>query len=59
MDSGESGLSQGVVKFQVVSRLNAILVVSRKPAMLRTAATWISRLDRADTARNSVQVYRV
>ena len=59
MDSGESGLSQGVVKFQVVSRLNAIMVVSRKPAMLRTAATWISRLDRADTARNSVQVYRV
>ena len=35
------------------------MVVSRKPAMLRTAATWISRLDRADTARNSVQVYRV
>ena len=59
MDSGESGLSQGVVKFQAVSRLNAIMVVSRKPAMLRTAATWISRLDRADTARNSVQVYRV
>jgi general secretion pathway protein D len=59
MDSGESGLSQSVVKFQPVSRLNAILVVSRKPALLRTAATWIRRLDRADTARNSVHVYRV
>src|ERR1700731_3515733 len=32
MDSGESGLSQNVVKFQAISRLNAILVVSRKPA---------------------------
>jgi general secretion pathway protein D len=59
MDSGESGLSQNVVKFQAVSRLNAILVVSRKPALLRTAATWIKRLDNADTGRTSVHVYRV
>jgi general secretion pathway protein D len=59
MDSGESGLSQNVVKFQAVGRLNAILVVSRKPALLRTAATWIRRLDNADTARTSVHVYHV
>src|SRR6185437_7448996 len=59
MDSGESGLSQSVIKFQPMSRLNAILVVSRKPALLRTAATWIRRLDHADTARTSVHVYRV
>src|SRR6202795_3319125 len=59
MDSGESGLSQSVIKFQSVARLNAILVVSRKPALLRTAATWIRRLDNADTGRTSVHVYRV
>src|SRR6266481_6142039 len=59
MDSGDSGLSQSVVKFQPISRLNAILVVSRKPALLHTALTWIKRLDHADTARNSVHVYRV
>jgi general secretion pathway protein D len=59
MDSGESGLSQNVVKFQSISRLNAILVVSRKPALLRTAATWIKRLDTADNGRTSVHVYRV
>jgi general secretion pathway protein D len=59
MDSGDSGLSQGVVKFQPVSRLNAILVVSRKPALLHAAATWIKRLDREDTTRNSVHVYHM
>ncbi|MGY4432186.1 general secretion pathway protein D [Bradyrhizobium sp. F1.13.1] len=59
MDSGESGLSASVIKFQPISRLNAILVVSRKPALLHTAATWIRRLDHADTARTSVHVYRV
>jgi general secretion pathway protein D len=59
MDSGESGLSQNVVKFQAISRLNAIMVVSKKPALLRTAATWIKRLDSADTGRTSVHVYQV
>jgi general secretion pathway protein D len=59
MDSGEAGLSQGVVKFQPVSRLNAIMVVSRKPALLQTAANWIKRLDREDSTRNSVHVYAV
>ena len=59
MDSGDSGLSQNVVKFQPVSRLNAVMVVSRKPALLHTAATWIRRLDHADTSRTSVHVYRV
>ena len=59
VDSGENGLSHNMIKFEPVTRLNAILVVSKKPELLRTAATWIKRLDHADTARTSVHVYRV
>ena len=59
MDSGDGGLSQNIVKFQPVSRLNAILVVTRKPNLLKTAETWIHRLDAADTARSGVHVYQV
>ncbi|CCD94823.1 General secretion pathway protein D [Bradyrhizobium sp. ORS 375] len=59
MDSGENGLSQSLVKLQVISRLNAIMVVARKPALLQSAATWIRRLDQADSGRNSVHVYRI
>jgi general secretion pathway protein D len=59
VDSGENGLSQNVISFRSISRLNAILVVSKKPALLRTAATWIKRLDQTDSARTSVHVYRV
>jgi general secretion pathway protein D len=59
MDAGENGLSQNLVKLQVVNRLNAIMVVTRKPALLQTAATWIRRLDQADAARTSVHVYRI
>ena len=59
VDSGENGLSQNMIKFQPMARLNAIMVVSKKPALLRTAATWIKRLDRSDSSRTSVHVYRV
>lgn len=59
MDAGDSGLGQNMVKFQTVSRMNAVMVISRKPALLRTAETWIKRLDSANTLRNSVHVYRV
>lgn len=59
VDSGENGLSQNVIKFQPISRLNAVMVVTKKAALLHTASTWIKRLDHADTARNSVHVYQI
>jgi general secretion pathway protein D len=59
VDSGENGLNQNLIKFQPIARLNAIMVVSKRPEMLRTAATWIKRLDQADTERTSVHVYQV
>src|SRR6185436_17792040 len=59
MDSGEGGLSQSLVKLQPIARLNAIMVISSKPALLKTAATWIARLDKSDTASTGVKVYQV
>lgn len=59
VDSGENGLNQNLVKLQPVARLNAIMVVSKKPALLHTVENWIKRLDRADSTRTSVHVYKV
>jgi general secretion pathway protein D len=59
MDTGEGGLAQGAVKFQAIGRMNAVMVVARKPELLRTAQTWIARLDRSDATSTSVRVYRV
>ncbi|MFL5031081.1 MAG: type II secretion system secretin GspD [Xanthobacteraceae bacterium] len=59
MDAGEGGLSQNLLKLQPIARQNAIMVVTRKPELLRTAATWITRLDTSDTAATGVKVYRV
>src|SRR5580700_3029030 len=59
VDSGENGLNQNMVKLQPVGRLNAIMVVTKRPQLLRTVETWIKRLDRADNTRTSVHVYKV
>jgi len=59
MDSGDAGLGHDMVKFQPVARMNAILVVSRKPEFLRAAGQWISRLDQSDTASTNLRVYRL
>lgn len=57
MDSGEGGMSQSVVKFQSIARLNSILVVSQKPEYLKRAQTWIARLDRSDTEGVNLKSY--
>jgi len=59
VDAGEGGLSQNVVKLQAISRENAILVVTRKPDLLKTIATWITRLDKSGCAGTGVKVYRM
>jgi general secretion pathway protein D len=59
VDTGENGLNQNLVKLQPVARLNAIMVVTKKPALLHTVETWIKRLDRSDSTRTSVHVYKV
>src|SRR6202012_1620795 len=42
-----------------VARLNAVMVVTKKPGLLHTVETWIKRLDRSDSTRTSVHVYKV
>jgi general secretion pathway protein D len=59
MGAADGGPAQSLVKFQTVSRLNAIMVVSSRADLLKTAATWIARLDKSDMVSTGVKVYRV
>ena len=59
MDTGEGGLNQNLVKFQPIGRMNAILVATNKPALLKTARDWINRLDNSEISSTGVKVYRV
>jgi general secretion pathway protein D len=59
IDTGEGGLSQNMVKLQPIGRQNAILVVARKPDLLKTVSNWITRLDKSGGAGTGVKVYRM
>src|SRR6185369_10269300 len=49
-ESGEGGQGQGVVRFQPISRMNAVMVVTKNPKFLDKATQWVARLDRSDTS---------
>ncbi|MBY9027819.1 hypothetical protein K7459_29630, partial [Pseudomonas fluorescens] len=49
VDSGEGGMTQGMIKFQSIARMNAVLAVTRKPELLNRVETWIRRLDTTNT----------
>ncbi len=59
MDLGNGGLNHDLVKLQAIGRLNAILVATSKPALLKAAQSWIRRLDNSEVANTGVKVYRV
>ena len=59
INSGQGGLSQDLVKLEPIGRQNAILVVTRKPELLKRVATWITRLDKSGGAGTDVKVYRM
>ncbi|MFA5958589.1 type II secretion system secretin GspD [Hyphomicrobium sp.] len=50
---------RGLIKFQQIARLNAILVLSPKSQMIDKAADWIARLDHSGADDDNYYVYRV
>jgi general secretion pathway protein D len=56
----DSGLMGGMVRFLVVERLNAVLVVTPRPGYLAQVRGWVQRLDVADSeGGRKLFVYRV
>jgi general secretion pathway protein D len=58
-ETAEGGQGQGVVKFQPISRMNAVMVVAKSPQLLDRVTHWVERLDRFDTAGTALRVYRL
>jgi len=58
-DTGENGLGQGAIKFQPISRMNAVLAVARSPKTIDKVTQWVQRLDRSDTSGTTVRVYHL
>jgi general secretion pathway protein D len=58
-ETGDGGLGQGVVRFQPVSRMNAVMVVTKNPKLLQQTTQWIGRLDRSDTTGTTLRTFRL
>ena len=58
-ETSEGGRGQGVVRFQPISGMNAVMAVARNPKMLARATEWVRRLDREDTTGTTVRVYHL
>jgi general secretion pathway protein D len=58
-ESREGGPGQGVISFQPISRMNAVMVVAKNPNMLKQTTQWVERLDRSDTSGTTLRSYRL
>jgi general secretion pathway protein D len=58
-ETNNGGPGQGVIQFQAVSRMNAVMVVTKNPDYLKETTRWVQRLDRADTTGTTVRTYRL
>ncbi len=55
----KNGRGKGIVRFQTIKRLNAILVLTENPEYLNKVDVWVKRLDRTNGAAENLFVYRV
>src|SRR5712672_4345010 len=58
-ETSEGGVGQGVLRFQPISRMNAVMVVTKSSKMLTEATQWVQRLDRSDTTGTTLRTYRL
>jgi general secretion pathway protein D len=56
---GNGGPGEDVIQFQPVSRMNAVMVVTKNPVYLKEATRWVERLDRSDINGTTVRTYRL
>jgi general secretion pathway protein D len=58
-ESSDGGVGQGVVRFQPISRMNAVMAVTRNPKLLNETTQWVQRLDRSDTTGTTLRTFRL
>jgi general secretion pathway protein D len=55
--TAENGQGQGAIQFQVISRMNAVMAVTKSPRTLERVTQWIRRLDRSDPNGMALRTY--
>jgi general secretion pathway protein D len=58
-ETSEGGAGQGVIQFQPIARMNAVMVVAKNPSYLKQTTQWVQRLDRSDSSGTTLRTYRL
>jgi type II secretory pathway component GspD/PulD (secretin) len=59
LETSDGGLGQGVIRFQPISRMNAVMVVTKNPKLLAQTTQWVRRLDRSDTTGTTLRTFKL
>lgn len=58
-DTGENGASSGLIQFKPIARLRTVMAMSKNPALIRRAETFIRKLDgTVESAEETVFIYK-
>ena len=58
-DSSKEGAATNIVRFQPMTRLNAVLAIAQNTKKIDEVSAWIRRLDKADPDNTTVRIYRL
>jgi general secretion pathway protein D len=58
-ETRDGGVGQGVIRFQPISRMNAVMVVTKTPKLLTQTTEWVRRLDRIDSTGTTLRTFRL
>ncbi|TXN07561.1 type II secretion system protein GspD [Methylobacterium sp. WL103] len=58
-DTGENGASSGLIQFKPITRLRAVMAMSKNPSLIRRAETFVRKLDgTVEAAEETVFIYK-
>ncbi|WP_244427114.1 type II secretion system secretin GspD [Methyloferula stellata] len=58
-ETAEGGQGQGLINFQPIARMNAIMAVTHNRKLLDQATQWVKRLDHSDASGTTIRIYRL
>ncbi len=58
-ETAKDGQGEGLISFQPIGRMNAVMAVAHNRKFLDQATQWIRRLDQSDSSGTTVRVYRL
>ena len=58
-ETTDGGQGQGLINFQPITRMNAVMAVAHNRKFIDQATQWIKRLDRSDTSGTTIRIYHL